>query len=89
MTQKGQFSFANREVDPSTGAITLEALFDNPDKLLRPGQYVKVQVAAEIAKNALVIPQRSVIEMQGIYQVYVLGDSNKVTPANYSTRPII
>jgi membrane fusion protein (multidrug efflux system) len=76
--QKGTFSFANREVDPSTGAITLEALFPNPDQLLRPGQYVKVQVAAEVRKKVLVIPQRSVIEMQGIYQVYVLGDSNKV-----------
>ena len=77
--QKGRYSFVNREVDPSTGAITLEALFDNPDKLLRPGQFVKVQVAAEVLKDALVIPQRSVIEMQGIYQVYVLGDSNKVS----------
>jgi membrane fusion protein (multidrug efflux system) len=76
--QKGNFSFANREVDPSTGAITLEALFPNPDQLLRPGQYVKVQVAAEVRKNVLVIPQRSVIEMQGIYQVFLLGDSNKV-----------
>jgi membrane fusion protein (multidrug efflux system) len=76
--QKGQYSFANRQVDPSTGAITMEALFDNPDKLLRPGQFVKVQVAAEVLKDALVIPQRAVIEMQGIYQVYVLGDSNKV-----------
>lgn len=76
--QKGSFSFVNREVDPATGAITLEALFPNPDQLLRPGQYVKVQVAAQMAKNALVIPQRAVIEMQGIFQVYVLGDSNKV-----------
>ena len=77
--QKGKYNFANRQVDPSTGAITMEALFGNQDKLLRPGQFVKVQVAAEVLKDALVIPQRSVIEMQGIYQVYVLGDSNKVS----------
>jgi len=77
--QKGRYNFANRQVDPSTGAITLEALFENPDKLLRPGQYVKVQVAAEVLKNALVIPQRAVIELQGIYQVYVLDDSSKVS----------
>lgn len=74
----GTYSFANREVDPSTGAITLEANFPNKDGLLRPGQYVKVLVAAEVVKNALVIPQRAVIEMQGIYQVFLLGDSNKV-----------
>lgn len=76
--EKGTFSFFNRQVDPSTGAITLEALFPNPNAMLRPGQYVKVQVAAEIRKSVLVIPQRSVIEMQGIFQVYVLGDGNKV-----------
>ncbi len=76
--EPGTYSFANREVDPSTGAITLEAKFPNTNGLLRPGQYVKVQVAAEIRKNVFVIPQRAVIEMQGIYQVYVLGDSNKV-----------
>ena len=76
--QKGSYSFANREVDPGTGAITLEAFFPNPDQLLRPGQYVKVQVAALMAKDVLVVPQRAVIEMQGIFQVYVLGDSSKV-----------
>ncbi len=76
--QKGEFRFADRQVDPSTGAITLEALFPNPDQLLRPGQFVKVRVAAEMRKSALVIPQRSVIEMQGIFQVYLLGSDNKV-----------
>ena len=76
--QSGSYNFADRQVDPSTGAITMQAMFPNPDQLLRPGQYVKVQVAAEVRKNAVVIPQRAVIEMQGIYQVYVLGDSSKV-----------
>jgi membrane fusion protein (multidrug efflux system) len=75
----GTYSFANREVDPTTGAIILEANFDNPDQLLRPGQYVKVLVSPELRKNAILIPQRAVIEMQGIYQVYILGDSNKVS----------
>jgi len=76
--QTGKISFADRQIDPTTGAITFEAAFPNPDKLLRPGQYVKVGVVTDVRKNALLIPQRSVIEMQGIYQVYVLGDSSKV-----------
>ena len=76
--QTGKLSFADRQVDPTTGAITFEAAFANPDKLLRPGQYVKVGVVTDVRKDALVIPQRAVIEMQGIYQVYVLGDSSKV-----------
>ena len=76
--QLGKMSFADRQIDPSTGAITFEAAFPNPDKLLRPGQYVKVGVVTDVRKNAIVIPQRAVIEMQGIYQVYVLGANNTV-----------
>nr|WP_315149389.1 efflux RND transporter periplasmic adaptor subunit [uncultured Flavobacterium sp.] len=76
--QTGKISFADRQIDPTTGAITFEAAFPNPDKLLRPGQYVKVGLVTDVRANAFLIPQRSVIEMQGIYQVYVLGDSSKV-----------
>ena len=76
--QVGKLSFADRQIDPSTGAITFEAVFANPDKLLRPGQYVKIGVVSDVRKNAIVIPQRAVIEMQGIYQVYVLGANNKL-----------
>ena len=74
----GKLSFADRQIDPTTGAITFEAGFDNPDKLLRAGQYVKMQVVTDVREQALVIPQRAVIEMQGIYQVFVVNDSNKV-----------
>lgn len=76
--EKGKVSFADRQIDPSTGAITFEAAFPNPDKLLRPGQYVKVSLLTDIRKEAIVIPQRAVIEVQGIYQVYVVGNDNKV-----------
>lgn len=76
--QQGSISFADRQIDPTTGAVTFEAAFANPDRLIRPGQFVKINVVTDIRKNALIIPQRSVIEMQGIYQVYVLGQDNKV-----------
>jgi membrane fusion protein (multidrug efflux system) len=85
--QTGKMSFADRQVDPTTGAMTFEAAFPNPDKLLRPGQYVKIGVVTDVRKDALVIPQRSVIEMQGIYQVYVLGDSSKVHMQIVKTGP--
>jgi len=74
----GKLSFTDRQIDPTTGAMTFEAAFPNPDKLLRPGQYVKVVVVTDVRKSALLVPQRAVIEMQGISQVYVLGDSSKV-----------
>jgi membrane fusion protein (multidrug efflux system) len=76
--EKGTISFADRQIDPTTGAVTFEASFANPDRLIRPGQYVKISVVTDVRKDALVIPQRAVIEMQGVYQVYVVDNSNKV-----------
>jgi membrane fusion protein, multidrug efflux system len=74
----GHLSIVDRQIDPATGAITFEAVFPNTAKLLRPGQYVKILVVTDVRPQALVIPQRAVIEMQGIYQVYVVNDSSKV-----------
>jgi len=85
--QKGKLSFTDRQIDPTTGAMTFEASYPNPDKLLRPGQYVKVLVVTDVRKNALLVPQRAVIEMQGISQVYVLGDSSKVQMKIITTGP--
>jgi membrane fusion protein (multidrug efflux system) len=77
-SETGKISFADRQIDPTTGAVTFEAAFANPDRLIRPGQFAKILVVTDVRKNALLIPQRSVIEMQGIFQVYVLDKSNKV-----------
>ncbi len=85
--QTGQLNIVNREIDPTTGAMTLEASFPNPQKILRPGQYVKVLIVTDVRKNALLVPQRAVIEMQGISQVYVLGDSSKVQMKIIMTGP--
>lgn len=76
--ETGKISFADRQIDPTTGAVTIEAAFANPDRLIRPGQFAKIHVVTDVRKNALLIPQRSVIEMQGIFQVYVLDKNNKV-----------
>jgi membrane fusion protein (multidrug efflux system) len=83
----GMLSFADRQIDPTTGAMTFEAAFPNPDKLLRPGQYVKIMLVTDVRNGALLIPQRAVIEMQGISQVYVVGDSSKVHMKIIKTGP--
>lgn len=75
---KGKMNFANRQIDPSTGAMTLEAEFKNANNLIRPGQYVKLRMVTEYRKGALLIPQRSVNEIQGLFQVYTVADSNKI-----------
>ena len=76
---KGKFSFADRQVDPSTGAIQLTGLFPNPGNRLRPGQYGKVRAAVGTSAGALLIPQRAVTELQGAYQVAVVDDKDAVS----------
>jgi len=74
----GRFSFADRQVDPSTGAIQMTALFPNPGNILRPGQYAMVRAITGEDKGALLVPQPAVTELQGGYEVVVLGGDNKV-----------
>lgn len=81
--RKGEFSFADREVDVRTGTIKIATLFQNPGNFLRPGQFGKIRAATSIKKDALLVPQRAVTEMQGNYLVAVVGPDNKV-----SIRPV-
>ena len=76
---KGRFAFADRQVDPTTGAIQLTGVFPNPGNRLRPGQYGKVRAATGTSTGALLVPQRAVEEIQGAYQVAVVDDTNTVS----------
>jgi membrane fusion protein (multidrug efflux system) len=76
--QEGVFFFAGRAVDQNTGSIQLAALFPNPGNVLRPGQYGKVRAVVRTAKGALLVPQAAVADMQGSYQVSVVGQDNKI-----------
>lgn len=75
---KGRFFLADRQVDVKTGTIKVGAIFKNPSRLLRPGQFAKVKVAITTKKGALLVPQRAVTELQGSYQLAVVGPDNKV-----------
>jgi membrane fusion protein (multidrug efflux system) len=81
--RRGRILFVDREVDPKTGAIRLAGVFPNPANELRPGQYGRVRAITDVRKKALLVPQRAVIELQGSYQVAVVGNGNKV-----SIRPV-
>jgi membrane fusion protein (multidrug efflux system) len=76
---KGKPILVGREVDAKTGTIQLAGVFPNPGDVLRPGQYAKVRVASDVRKGAILVPQRAVSELQGSYQVAVVGPDNKVT----------
>jgi membrane fusion protein (multidrug efflux system) len=74
----GRFYAIDRQVDVRTGTLRVAALFPNPTNLLRPGQFVRVRVFVGTKRGALLIPQRSVMELQGSCQVAVVGPDNKV-----------
>jgi RND family efflux transporter MFP subunit len=76
--RKGKFYAADRQVDIQTGSIRLAGLFPNPGNVLRPGQFGRVRFISYIRKGALLVPQKSVVELQGSYQVAVVGSDNKV-----------
>jgi RND family efflux transporter MFP subunit len=75
----GTFYFADRQVNEGTGAIRIAGLFPNPGNILRPGGYGKVRAVIRMQQGALLVPQRAVSELQGGYQVAVIGGDDKVS----------
>ena len=76
--QIGHIYAPDRAIGPTTGALRLEAVFPNPDSALRPGQFVRVRVKFDTKHGALLVPQRAVSELQGAFQVAVVGEDNKI-----------
>ena len=72
----GHFVMMDRQVNPSTGTIKIGAIFPNADNRLRPGQYGRIRATVLIRKDALLVPQRAVSEVQGKYMVAVVGNDN-------------
>ena len=86
---KGKPEFVDRNVDPTTGAILVQASFPNPKELLRPGQFAKVKALVKVVKDGILIPQRCVVELQGLYSVYVVGDGDKIQTRRIKAGPKI
>ena len=68
----------DRQVDVTTGTVLARGVFPNPGNVLRPGQYAKVRTVVAVRKNALLIPQRAVQDVQGIFQVAVVRPDDTV-----------
>jgi membrane fusion protein, multidrug efflux system len=81
--QTGHIVFADRQVDSQTGTIRIAGAFANPGNLLRPGQFGRIRARTGMDHGALLVPQRAVAELQGHYQVAVVGANNRV-----SIRPV-
>jgi RND family efflux transporter MFP subunit len=76
---KGFGLLTNRQVDTTTGSIQVVCSFANPKNALRPGQFGRLRAAPEVRKGALLVPQKAVTELQGTYQLAVVGADNKVS----------
>ena len=79
---QGRIVFADRQVDTQTGTIRMVGAFPNPGNILRPGQFGRIRAETAIRKGALLVPQRAVTELQGRYNVALVGANNKVTIRN-------
>jgi membrane fusion protein (multidrug efflux system) len=85
----GRFYIADRQVDPKTGAIRMAGVFPNSENVLRPGQYGRVRAATSTQNSALLVPQRAVNQLQGMYRVAVVGSDNKVTMRTITPGPTV
>jgi len=80
--ERGKFFFADRQIDVNTGTLQIVGLFPNKKFMLRPGQFARVRAHTLTRTNAILVPQRAVSQLQGSYQVAVVGESNKVNIAS-------
>jgi len=86
---KGVVDFVDRGIDPTTGAILIQASFPNPQALLRPGQFARIRAEVAQLSEGIAIPQRCLIELQGNYSVYVVNDSSKVELRTVEVGPTV
>lgn len=84
---KGEATFIDRMVDPMTGAILVQASFPNPEGLLRPGQFAKVKIQIDTAKEGILVPQRAVTELQGMNRVFVVDEKDTVQERKITIGP--
>jgi membrane fusion protein, multidrug efflux system len=71
-SHKGRLDAIERAVDPTTGTLTGQFSFPNPERILRPGQYGKARLVTDVKQDALLVPQLAVQEIQGLYSVMVV-----------------
>jgi membrane fusion protein (multidrug efflux system) len=77
--QTGKLTSVNNVVGITTGSLTLQGEFPNPGNLLRPGQFGLVTAVTHSDDGAMVVPQRAVINLQGMTMLAVIGEGNKVS----------
>jgi membrane fusion protein (multidrug efflux system) len=85
--QKGHVVFVDRQLNSQTGAIRIAASFPNPGNILRPGQFGRVKAETKVLRDAVLVPQAAITELQGQEQVYTVGTNNTVHVNNVTLGP--
>lgn len=80
LTRKGKINFIAPFIDSTTGTITYRAIIDNSDHKLLPGQFVHVKVKGMEWKDALYVPQKTLLTGDKGKFVYTIEANNTVTP---------
>jgi membrane fusion protein, multidrug efflux system len=84
---KGSVDAVERAIDPTTGTLAIQVRFENPGRVVRPGQYGRARAQVEVKKGALLVPQRAVAELQNLYSVAVLTEGDKIAFRNVKVGP--
>lgn len=85
---KARIAGVDNEVSDTMGTLELDAMLDNPNELLRPGMFVMVRAAVDEVKDAMLVPQKAIVAMQGKQFVAVLGAGDKVQLVPVTTGPM-
>jgi len=85
--QRGRLDVVERAVDAATGTLTIQFKYPNPGGILRPGQYGRARGVIDVRKNAMLVPQRAVQELQNLYNVAVVGSDNKLSMKTVTVGP--
>ena len=83
----GSVIAASQAIDPTTGTYTVEAQFPNPNNLLLPGQFARVQAPYQTLQNVVTVPRKALVELQGRFRVYIVNDANEVEMREVKTGP--
>ncbi len=85
---KGSLTTVNRAVDTKTGTIDVRANFPNPEAFLRPGQFGRIRVITQVQPDAVLIPQRAVLQIQGSTNALIVPNDGIVVQRSITLGPI-
>ena len=85
---RGTISATAQAIDPETGTFSVEATFPNPNSVVLPGQFARVRALYRTLKQVPVVPRRAVVELQGLFRVYVVESDNSVGIRDVTTGPV-